>query len=294
MPDTCGIILAGGNGTRLYPLTRSINKHLLPVYDKPMIFYPLSTLMMAGIRDISIITRSVDVDLYSNLLGDGSAFGISLSYLVQNEANGIPEAYVLAKNFIGERNIVLILGDNILLGQGLGKNLEFSTELVGAKVFAFPVNNPQDYGVVTIEPETGRVLSLVEKPLKSISNLAVPGLYFTDNQAIAIAESLSKSARGEFEISEVLNWYLKRNQLQVSTFRRGIGWMDAGSIQSLYAAGELVEVLQKRQGLRFACPEEIAWGNGWISSDDLDVQANKYPNTDYGSYLKSLLRDSQQ
>lgn len=289
MAEICGIILAGGNGTRLSPLTRSINKHLLPVYDKPMIFYPLSTLMMAGIRDITIITRTLDLDLYRNLLGDGSAYGISLNYLVQNEPNGIPEAYVISKNFIGDRNIALILGDNILLGQGLGKNLEFSTELVGAKIFAFPVNNPQDYGVVTIEPNSGQVLSFVEKPSTSISNLAVPGLYFTDNRAIAIAESLSKSTRGELEISDVLNWYLQRNQLQVNTFRRGIGWMDAGSVQSLYAAGELVEVLQKRQGLRFACPEEIAWGNGWITDDILSKQADKYPNTDYGTYLKSLL-----
>lgn len=290
MSDTCGIILAGGNGTRLSPLTRSINKHLLPVYDKPMIYYPLSTLMMAGIRDIAIITRTKDLDLYHNLLGDGSAYGISLNYIAQDEPNGIPEAYVLAKNFIRKRNIALILGDNILLGQGLGKNLEFSTELTGAKIFAFPVNNPQDYGVVNVDPNTGRVLSLVEKPTNSNSNLAVPGLYFTDNQAIAVAESLSKSARGEFEISDVLNWYLEKNQLQVSTFRRGIGWMDAGSIQSLYAAGELVEVLQKRQGLRFACPEEIAWGSGWISDDDLENQASMYPNTEYGSYLKSLLK----
>ena len=289
MSNRCGILLAGGNGTRLFPLTKSINKHLLPVYDKPMIFYPLSTLMMAGIRDIAIVTRSIDVDLYRNLLGDGSAFGISLSFLVQDKANGIPEGYVLAKKFIGDRDIALILGDNILIGQGLGKTLETTSENSGARIFAFPVNNPQDYGVVTLNQVSGRILKLEEKPNNPQSNLAVPGVYFTDNRAIEIAESLTKSARGEFEISDVLNWYLDQDQLEVSTFRRGIGWMDAGSVQSLYEASELVQVLQKRQGLRFACPEEIAWRNKWISDDQLMSQATKYPNTDYGRYLASLL-----
>lgn len=289
MSNRCGILLAGGNGTRLFPLTKSINKHLLPVYDKPMIFYPLSTLMMAGIRDIAIVTRSIDIELYRNLLGDGSAFGISLSFLVQDKANGIPEGYVLAKKFIGDRDIALILGDNILIGQGLGKTLETTSENSGARIFAFPVNNPQDYGVVTLNQVSGRILKLEEKPNNPQSNLAVPGVYFTDNRAIEIAESLSKSARGEFEISDVLNWYLDRDQLEVSTFRRGIGWMDAGSVQSLYEASELVQVLQKRQGLRFACPEEIAWRNKWISDDQLMSQSTKYPNTDYGRYLASLL-----
>jgi len=289
MPSRCGILLAGGNGTRLFPLTKSINKHLLPVYDKPMIFYPLSTLMMAGIRDVAIVTRSIDVDLYKNLLGDGSAFGISLTYLIQDQANGIPEGYVLAKKFVGDRDIALILGDNILIGQGLGKTLEASAEKPGARIFAFPVNNPQDYGVITLNPDSGRVIKLEEKPSNPQSNLAVPGVYFTDNRAIEIAESLKKSGRGEYEIADVLNWYLERNQLEVNTFRRGIGWMDAGSVQSLYEASELVEVLQKRQGLRFACPEEIAWGNKWISDQQLMAQSLKYPNTDYGKYLESLL-----
>jgi len=289
MPSRCGILLAGGNGTRLFPLTKSINKHLLPVYDKPMIFYPLSTLMMAGIRDVAIVTRSIDVDLYKNLLGDGSAFGISLTYLIQDQANGIPEGYVLAKKFVGDRDIALILGDNILIGQGLGKTLEASAEKPGARIFAFPVNNPQDYGVVTLNPDSGRVIKLEEKPSNPQSNLAVPGVYFTDNRAIEIAESLQKSGRGEYEIADVLNWYLERNQLEVNTFRRGIGWMDAGSVQSLYEASELVEVLQKRQGLRFACPEEIAWGNKWISDQQLMAQSLRYPNTDYGKYLESLL-----
>lgn len=289
MSSRCGILLAGGNGTRLFPLTQSINKHLLPVYDKPMIFYPLSTLMMAGIRDVAIVTRSIDVELYKKLLGDGSAFGISLTYLIQDQANGIPEGYVLAKRFVGDRDIALILGDNILIGQGLGKTLEGSAEKPGARIFAFPVNNPQDYGVVTLNPDTGRVVKLEEKPRNPQSNLAVPGVYFTDNRAIEIAESLKKSGRGEYEIADVLNWYLERDQLEVSTFRRGIGWMDAGSVQSLYEAGELVEVLQKRQGLRFACPEEIAWGNKWITEQQLKAQSLKYPNTDYGKYLESLL-----
>lgn len=289
MSNKCGILLAGGNGTRLFPLTKSINKHLLPVYDKPMIFYPLSTLMMAGIRDIAIITRSIDFNLYKNLLGDGSGFGISLTYLVQDQANGIPEGYILAKKFIGNRDIVLILGDNILIGQGLGKTLETSAEGNGAHIFAFPVQNPQDYGVVTVNQETGRILKLEEKPKNSQSNLAIPGVYFTDNQAIEISESLTKSERGELEIADVLNWYLERDQLKVSTFRRGIGWMDAGSVQALYDANELVQVLQKRQGLRFACPEEIAWRNKWISDQQIVSQSQKYPNTEYGKYLVSLL-----
>ena len=290
MADVCGILLAGGNGTRLFPLTITSNKHLLPVYDKPMIYYPLSTLMMAGIRDIALVTRTQDVDLYRKLLGDGSALGISITYLAQDKANGIPEGYILGKKFIGSRNIALILGDNIFLGQGLGKTLEFSTSHSGARIFAFPVTNPGDYGVVTVDTKSGEIIKLEEKPKNAKSNLAIPGLYFTDNNAIEIAESLVKSPRGEFEISDLLNCYLKAGQLEVSMFRRGIGWMDAGSVQSLYAASELVEILQTRQGLRFACPEEIAWRNHWISDSEVWAQAQKYPNTEYGSYLESLLR----
>jgi glucose-1-phosphate thymidylyltransferase len=289
MKNTCGIILAGGNGTRLYPLTSVINKHLLPIYDKPMIFYPLSTLMMAGIRDIAIITRERDKELYYSLLGDGKNFGINIEYLTQDNTNGVPEAYVIGEQFISERNVTLILGDNIFVGQGLGKALEISSDAKGAQIFAFPVVNPQDYGVVTIDYNSKKILSLEEKPKDSKSNLAVPGLYFTDYRAIEFAKSLKPSLRGELEISHLLDRYLKLGELEVSVFRRGIGWMDAGSIDSLYAANELVEVLQKRQGLRFACPEEIAWRSGWISEKELSQQATRYKATDYGTYLNSLL-----
>jgi glucose-1-phosphate thymidylyltransferase len=289
MNKTCGIILAGGNGTRLYPITSAINKHLFPIYDKPMIFYPLSTLMMAGIRDIAIITRARDKELCSSLLGDGKNFGIKIRYLTQDKANGVPEAYVIAEEFISDRNVVLILGDNIFIGQGLGKTLEVSADFKGARIFAFPVVNPQDYGVVTIDHNSKKILALEEKPIDSKSNLAAPGLYFTDYQAIEFAKSLKPSPRGELKISHLLDCYLELGELEVSVFRRGIGWMDAGSIDSLYAANELVEVLQKRQGLRFACPEEIAWRNGWISNTELAQQATKYRATDYGIYLDSLL-----
>jgi glucose-1-phosphate thymidylyltransferase len=293
MANACGVILAGGNGTRLYPLTSVVNKHLLPIYDKPMVFYPLSTLMMAGIRDIAIITRAADRDLYFSLLGDGKSFGINITYLSQDKANGVPEAYLIAETFIGQRNVTLILGDNIFVGQGLGKTLESSVEIIGARIFAFPVTNVQDYGIVTIDSVTKQVLALEEKPKNSKSNLAVPGLYFSDNRAVEFARSLKPSPRGELEILHLLNRFLELNELEVSVFRRGIGWMDAGSVSSLYAANELVEVLQKRQGLRFACPEEIAWRNNWISDAQLINQSQKYKNTEYGIYLMSLLQSDK-
>lgn len=287
--ETCGLLLAGGNGTRLLPITQVVNKHLLPVYDKPMIFYSLSTLMLAGIRRIAIITKKEEVNLFKKLLGDGTRIGIQITYLIQKKPIGVPDAYITAEEFIGTNNVVLSLGDNIFVGQGLGVALSNALTHQGAHIFAFPVINPKDYGVVTIEPLTGKIASLVEKPQKSKSKLAVPGLYLTDNNAVEIAKTLKPSKRGELEIMDLLNFYLANDKLSVSVFRRGVGWMDAGSIDSLYTAGELVNLLQKRQGMQFANIEEIAWRNGWINNSDFKKIANSYPQTSYQKYLINLL-----
>ncbi len=292
MSNYCGVIMAGGNGTRLFPLTRAVNKHLLPVYDKPMIFYPLSTLMIAGIRRIAIVTRSQDRLIYEELLGNGENLGITLDYLTQDQAKGIPDGYIVAADFIAGDGVAMILGDNILLGQGLGQTLAQATNLNGAQIFAFPVTNPHDYGVVKIDSKTGAVMDIVEKPKDFISNLAIPGLYFTDNRAVEFAREIKTSARGELEITDILRHYLDEGSLRVTSFRRGIGWMDAGSIDSLYAASELVQVLQKRQGLSFASPEEIAWRNRWISDSDLSKAATRHSGTTYGKYLEKLLHSN--
>jgi glucose-1-phosphate thymidylyltransferase len=289
--ETCGIVMAGGYGTRLYPLTKSINKHLLPVYDKPMIFYPISTLMMAGIRRIAIVTRGIDREPYMNLLGDGSRFGVELHFVTQDIARGVPDAYLVCEEFISKDDVVLILGDNIFVGQGLGETLSEARMHSGAHIFAFPVTNPEDYGVITLDPITNRVIKIEEKPKNGRSKLAVPGLYFTDNRSIQIAKKLEPSARGETEISELLMNYLSEDSLSVSVFRRGIGWMDAGSIDALYAAGELISVLQRRQGLQFANLEEIAWRNGWINDSELLLAADFYPGTKHQNYLKGLLEE---
>lgn len=289
MVESCGIILAGGNGTRLLPLTKVVNKHLLPIYDKPMIYYPLSSLMLAGIRDIAIITRPEDIKLYSQLFSNHSELGISITLLPQEKPQGIPDAYVIAEKFINKRSVTLILGDNLLLGQGLGRTLASSVVDKGAKIFAFPVKNPQDYGVVVIDEKSKKIKEIIEKPKKFISNLAVPGVYFTDFDATNIAKTLTFSARGELEIVDLLNIYLENNLLEIEVFQRGIGWMDAGSVDSLFEAAELIQVLQKRQGLRLNAPEEIAWRNKWISDKKLLIHAKKYSGTDYGDYLLTLL-----
>lgn len=281
--------MAGGNGTRLAPLTKTTNKHLLPVYDKPMFFYSLSTLMISGIRRIAVVTRGNDLELFKSFFGDGSMLGIELDYLVQDNARGVPDGYLVAAQFIGSSNVTMILGDNIFLGQGLGQTLNQALNHEGAHIFAFPVKNPQDYGVVNLDTKTGEVLSILEKPLNSPSKLAIPGLYFTNNDVVECARDLQPSARGELEITDVLNHYQSQKKLKVTTFRRGIGWMDAGSVESLYSANELVEVLQKRQGLKFACPEEIAWRNNWITNSQLSKCAEKYSKTSYGNYLEELL-----
>ena len=289
--ECCGIIMAGGNGTRLSPLTISVNKHLLPVYDKPMIYYPLSTLMMSGIRDIAIITRKDDRAAYERLLGSGRQIGISLTYLEQEEPKGIPQAYQISSEFIGNRNVGLILGDNIFLGQGMGNLLKKASQTLHAEIFAFPVKNPEDYGVVVLDEATNKIIKIVEKPKIRQSNLAIPGLYFTNSDVVNRSRDLKASSRGEFEITDVLNSYLSEDKLEIEIFRRGIGWMDAGSVESLYSAGELIRVLQERQGLRFGSPEEIAWRNGWISSKELLASTSKYGDTSYGVYLNSILTD---
>jgi glucose-1-phosphate thymidylyltransferase len=289
MVDNCGIILAGGNGTRLNPLTTVVNKHLLPIYDKPMIFYPLSSLMLAGIRDIAIITRPQDSHLYSQLFSRPEDLGISIKFLIQEKPSGIPDAYIVAKDFIGTRSVTLILGDNLFLGQNLGRTLSNSLVSSGAKIFAFPVSNPKDYGVVSFDKATKKVNQIIEKPNNFVSNLAVPGIYFTDNEVCEIVKSLKASPRGELEIVDLLNIYISRNKLEVEVFQRGIGWMDAGSISSLFEASDLVQVLQRRQGLRFNSPDEIAWRNNWITDSQLAYNANKYAGTEYGDYLTSLL-----
>jgi glucose-1-phosphate thymidylyltransferase len=287
MLKTRGILLAGGRGTRLAPITNILNKHLIPVYDKPMIYYPLSTLMMCGIRQIAVITNPEDVDTFKKLLGDGSHLGLELEYFVQENPNGLPEAFTITEEFIAGCNSVLMLGDNLLIGQGLGTTLETHIDKPGASILAFPVTNPEEYGVVEFDSE-GTVVSLEEKPSQPKSHFAIPGIYFMDERAPHFAKSLTKSSRGELEITDLLRCYLAEGQLSVTSVKRGTGWMDAGTTESLYSASELVRVLQNRQGYRFNVPEEIAFNRGWITTDALREIARKYKNTSYGNYLASL------
>lgn len=287
MNSTKGILLAGGRGTRLAPVTNVLNKHLIPIYDKPMIYYPLSTLMLCGIREIALITNPEDISLFQRLLGDGSQLGIEITYFKQEKPNGLPEAFTITQEYLKGSKSVLILGDNLLIGQGLGMTLESHVGKEGASILAFPVNNPEEYGVVEFD-KNGKVISLEEKPKNPKSNFAVPGIYFMDENACKYARDLKPSQRGELEITDLLRVYLELNQLSVTTIRRGTGWMDAGTTESLYAASELVRVLQNRQGYRFNVPEELAFNRGWIDRTQLEKLAKLYKNTSYGSYLSSL------
>ncbi len=287
MSETKGILLAGGRGTRLAPITTVLNKHLIPIYDKPMIFYPLSTLMLCGIREIALITNPDEVEIFRRLLGDGSRLGIKITYFAQEKPNGLPEAFTITREYLKGSKSVLILGDNLLIGQGLGRTLETHLGKKGASILAFPVNNPEDYGVVEFD-EQGKVISLEEKPHNPKSNFAVPGIYFMDEHASNLVMDLVPSARGELEITDLLKKYLQAGSLSVTNVRRGTGWMDAGTTESLYAASELVRVLQNRQGFRFNVPEEIAFNKGWISKEQLMFNAEQYRNTEYGAYLTSL------
>ena len=283
-----GIILAGGSGTRLYPLTLAISKQLLPVYDKPMIYYPLSTLMHAGIRDILFITTPHDQPLFQHLLGDGSKLGCRFEYQIQHEPNGLAQAFVIGKNFIGKDKVALILGDNIFFGSGMGKKLESSSDPQGGLIFAYRVNDPERYGVVEFD-ENENVLSIEEKPNNPKSNYAVPGLYFYNNDVIEIAENLKPSSRGEYEITDVNKVYLEQGKLKVKNLGRGVAWLDTGTFRSLMQASHFVQTIEERQGMGVGCIEAVAYSNGFIDEKQLKELALPLLKSGYGNYLMSLI-----
>ena len=283
-----GVILAGGSGTRLYPITKSISKQILPIYDKPMIFYPLSTLMLANIREILIISTPRDLASFQELLGSGEDIGLHLSYEIQTEPRGLAEAFIIGDTFIGEDSVCLILGDNLFYGRGFGSILNQASSLVeGALIFGYWVNNPSVYGVVEFD-KLGHVLSIEEKPPKPKSNYAVPGLYFYDNKVVDIAKNIKPSSRGELEITDVNNMYLSQNKLKVDLLGRGMAWLDTGTYDGLLEAAEFVSIVQKRQGLYVACIEEIAYSKGYISQEQLIKLAQPMLQTEYGRYLMRI------
>ena len=283
-----GIILAGGSGTRLYPITMGVSKQLLPVYDKPMIYYPLSTLMMAGIRDIQVITTIPDAAAFERILGDGSQFGINISYAVQSHPEGLAQAFVISAGHIGSDSVALALGDNIFYGPGLGTNLRRHQQLSGGAIFAYWVANPSAYGVVDFGAD-GIALSIEERPATPKSNYAVPGLYFYDNDVIEIARSLKPSARGEYEITDVNRTYLNQGRLAVEVLARGTAWLDTGTFDSLADAGDYIRTLERRQGLKVSVPEEVAWRMGFIDDEQLARRAESLLKSGYGAYLLQLL-----
>jgi glucose-1-phosphate thymidylyltransferase len=287
---TKGIILAGGSGTRLNPLTIGVSKQLLPIYDKPMIYYPLSVLMLAGIQDVLIITTPEDQASFQRLLGDGSQFGISLSYAIQPSPDGLAQAFIIGEHFIGSDNVCLVLGDNIFYGSGLSPKLKSAVQRdVGASVFGYQVKDPERFGVVEVCKETKKALSIQEKPTKPKSNYAVTGLYFYDNNVIEIAKNVLPSERGELEITSVNNEYLKQNQLNVEILGRGFAWLDTGTYNSLLEAAQYVETIERLQGFKIACLEEIAFNNGWLSKEAILTKAQSTMKNSYGEYLMSLL-----
>ena len=285
-----GIILAGGAGTRLYPLTMVTSKQLLPVYDKPMIYYPLSTLMLAGIRDILIISTPVDLPNFERLLGDGSAFGINLSYKVQPSPDGLAQAFILGEEFIGGDCCAMILGDNIFYGNGLGERMRLAVENAQngrATIFGYYVNDPERFGIVEFD-EDGRVLSVEEKPQKPKSNYCITGLYFYDGRVVEMAKNVKPSARGELEITTLNDMYLKRGELDAQVLGRGFAWLDTGTIEALVDAAEFVRMVEVRQGIKISAPEELAFRNGWITKDELLASAKKYGKSPYGKHLANV------
>jgi glucose-1-phosphate thymidylyltransferase len=287
-----GIILAGGSGTRLHPITKGVSKQLMPVYDKPMVYYPLSTLMMAGIREVLVITTPHDSEQFRHLLGDGSAWGMSIDYAVQPSPDGLAQAFLIGADFIGQDTVALVLGDNIFYGPGLGTSLRHNTDVRGGHIFAQHVSEPQAYGVVEFD-EDGTVISIEEKPEKPKSSYAVPGLYFYDNDVIGIARGLTPSDRGELEITSVNETYLRRGALTVTTLPRGTAWFDTGTFQGLLDASQFVHVVEARQGQKVGCVEEIAWRNGWIDDGRFAALADALVKSGYGRYMHDLLEEKR-
>ncbi len=289
--DYKGIVLAGGSGTRLYPITKGVSKHLLPVFDKPMIYYPISVLMLAGIKDILIISTTEDMPGYIRLLGDGSDLGINIEYAIQENPDGLAQAFLIGESFINNNNVALILGDNIFYGQNFINNLRAaSSQITGATIFSYHVNDPERFGVVDFD-EKMNITSIEEKPINPKSNFAITGLYFYDNEVIKIAKSLKPSARGELEITDINKIYHERGDLKVELLSRAFAWLDTGTHESLIEAGQLIKTIEHRQGLKIACLEQIAFDKGWISKEQLLKQADLLKNTSYGNYLERVSKE---
>lgn len=284
-----GIILAGGTGTRLHPLTYSISKQILPIYDKPMIYYPLSVLMLAGIRDILIVTTPHDLNSFQKLLGDGSSFGVNIEYKEQVNPDGLPQAFIIAEDFIGEDNVCMILGDNVFYGEGFNDLLsQASLVKDGATIFGYKVNHPEHYGVIEFD-DSNKVMSIEEKPNEPKSNIAITGLYFFDHHAAEYSKQLKPSSRGEIEITDLIKTYIEKNQLFVQNFGRGFTWLDTGTHDNLMEAAQFVQIMERRQGIKIACLEEIAFKNNWIDKDSIEKSAKRMMNSEYGKYLESLI-----